>query len=618
MLNKYPLWKNLLLIGIVVVGLVYAAPNWYGEDPAVQVSGTANTPIDANTVSAAQTLLQENKVPYHSMEQQGQGVLFRFDNTDNQLKAKDLLHTALGDSYTVALNLAPATPHWLEVLGAAPMKLGLDLRGGIYFSLDVDLDSVVAQRTEGVGKNIATALRDANIRYLDIAKQNNTLNIQFKDRANLVTAKNFLSKQFREVLLSENEDARVPTLRAEITPTSLQTMRQGIMEQTMTTLRNRVNELGIAEATVQQQGTNRISVELPGILDSARAKQILGGTATLEFRLSDIEHDPRSALAGFVPTGSSLFNYEGRPVLLKNQVILTGSSITDAQAAFGEDGRSAVDISLGGGGESLFHRMTAQNIGKPLAIVFVESKLDTQIIDGKPTKIHRKQEKVISIATIRSALPNNFQITGLTDADESRNLALLLRAGALPANIDIVAERTVGPKLGLENIKKGILSVEIGLVIVLIFMALYYRLFGLIADLGLLVNIALLIALLSLLGMTLTLPGIAGIVLTVGMAVDANVLIFERIREEMRNGAPVQSSIHAGYERAFATILDANISSLIVALVLFGLGTGPVKGFAVTLTIGILTSMLSGISITRALVNKIYGGKHVKKLSIGI
>lgn len=619
MINKYPLWKNLLLILLVVFGLMYAAPNCFVEDSAVQISSSNNAALDPSLSDTVQTILQTNHLLYKTLEPQKQGILLRFNDTDTQFKAKDLLYNALGDDYTVALNLAPSTPAWLEALGATPMKLGLDLRGGIYFSLDVDIDGVIAQRTEGISKNIATTLREANVRYLDIVKQkNDVILLKFRDATVLDAARTVLTKQFRELKLLTDRSYGDTVLLAQITPDSLQTMRQAIMEQTMTTLRNRVNELGIVEATVQQQGSNRISVELPGILDSTRAKQILGGTATLEFHLADIEHDPRSAIAGFVPAGSALFNYEGRPVLLKNQVVLTGSSITNAQASFGEDGRPAVDISLGGGGESLFHRVTAQNIGKPLAIVFVESKVDTQIIDGKSTKIHRKQQRVISIATIRSALPNNFQITGLTDANESSNLALLLRAGALPAGIDIVEERTLGPKLGMENIKKGIFSVELGLAIVVIFMALYYRLFGLIADVGLVINMILLVALLSLLGMTLTLPGIAGIVLTVGMAVDANVLIFERIREELRHGLPIQASIHAGYERAFATIVDANVTTLIVALVLFGLGTGPVKGFAVTLTVGLLTSMVSGIGITRALVNAIYGGRVAKTLSIGI
>jgi preprotein translocase subunit SecD len=399
-----------------------------------------------------------------------------------------------------------------------------------------------------------------------------------------------------------------------ISEQGIDNMRQGIMDQTMTTLRNRVNELGISEATVQQSGLSHISVEMPGVLDSARAQQILGGTATVEMRMVDVEHDPHA------PTlGSTLYDDNGKPVLLKNQVILSGSSITDAQASADESGLPAVNISLGGGSEALFHRTTALNIGKPMSIVYVENKIKEHN-DGKGhiTKTNVKSERIISVATIRSALPNNFQITGLGSAEEAQNLSLLLRAGALPATINIIEERTLGPKLGLDNINKGIFSVKIGMAIVIVFMALYYGVFGLISDLALLCNMLLLIALLSALGMTLTLAGIAGIVLTVGLAVDSNVLIFERIREELRNGAQIQTAIFSGFDRAFVTIVDANITTLIVALVLFGIGTGPVKGFAVTLSVGILTSMISAMGITRALVNLTYGRRKVKKISIGL
>jgi len=620
MLNHYPLWKNLLLVGILLLGLIYAAPNLYGETPAVQISLNHHIHTAEQTTQTIQSTLQHAGLAYKSIETVNRDILIRFRDTDTQLKAKDLIKQALGDNYTVALNLAPATPHWLTVINAAPMRLGLDLRGGVNFLLTVDADSVINQRLEGEVRNVGVAFRDAKVRYMDLNRtKDNAIFMQFRDTENFNKAYKVLSEQFNQLLVKKTEKLQIFELTATFSPATLDDIRQYTVEQTMTTLRNRVNELGVAEAVVQQQGMDRISVELPGIQDTARAKEILGGTATLEFRMVDQEHDPRAASTGFVPPGSQLYLYEDRPVLLKNQIILSGNSITDAASGFGEDGMPSVNIRLGGGGESLFHRVTGENIGKLMAIVFVETKTNTQNVNGRPQKITKKSNRIISIATIQSALPNHFQITHMSDPEEAKTLSLLLRAGALPAPIEIIEERTIGPQLGVENIHKGILSVEVGLILIVIFMALYYRVFGLIADLALIFNLMLLIALLSILGATLTLPGIAGIVLTVGMAVDANVLIFERIREELRNQSPVQSCIHTGYERAFATILDANITTLIVALVLFSIGTGPVKGFAITLSLGLITSMLTGIIFTRAIVNALFG-KHraLKRLPIGI
>lgn len=616
--NRYPLWKNLLLIILVVLGILYAAPNLFGDTPAVQISATDDAPINQSLVQQITSSLATHQLKANNIEVNPKNILLRFPTTDQQLAAKDLLKNTLGDNYTAALNLAPATPAWLRSLGAHPMKLGLDLRGGIHFTLDVDMDGVMAQRTQGLQRNIMDSLRDENIRYSNIiSKGPNNLLIQFRDKDNFQHGLNFLRTRFQELQLTPKDSSQNYQIFAQITPNALDTIRQNVIDQTMTTLRNRVNELGISEATVQQAGSNRITIEMPGVLDTAHAKQILGGTATLELHMVDTEHDPRLAATEGDSLGSKIYMFDALPVLLKNQVILSGNSITNAQASFDENGRPAVDITLGGGGEALFHQTTAMNIGKPMAIVYIESKVRDDIKNGVPTKVRTRDEKVISVATIRSALNNNFQITGLRNVEEAQNLALLLRAGALPATVSIVEEKTLGPKLGMENIKKGILSVEIAMLIVIVFMAFYYGIFGLIADLALVINMVLLVALLSLLGMTLTLPGIAGIVLTVGMAVDANVLIFERIREELRNGTSPQASINAGYERAFTTIVDANVTTLIVALVLFGVGTGAVKGFAVTLSIGILTSMISAIAITRALVNYIYGCRH-KKLSIGI
>lgn len=619
MLNKYPLWKNLLLIAMVILAAIYAAPNLYGDDPALQISATGMASLTQTQEQQAKEALKKAKLGYKTIEIDHNQLLIRFYDTDTQLQAKDIVKTTLGENYVVALNLVPATPHWLTVIGAKPMKLGLDLRGGIHFSLDVDINSALNQRASGTVRNIATELREANIRYLDIQSQsNNQLQLSLPDPASLDKAARLIQRRFGEMTLQRRTDQGRYQLLLQRNTQALLDLRQQLVEQTMTTLRNRVNELGIAEAIVQQQGGNRISVDLPGIQDSARAREILGGTATIELRMVDSEHDPINAAHGALSVDSSLYEYDTHPILLKNQVILTGSSITDANSGFDDAGRASVNIRLGGGGEALFHRVTAENVKQSMAIVYVESKPKIKQVNDKPVRTYQKIERIISVAVINEALGNSFQITGLRDPNEARNLALLLRAGSLPAAIDIVEERTLGPKLGMENINKGILSIEIGLGLLVIFMACYYRAFGLIANIGLLVNLLLLVALLSLMGMTLTLSGIAGIVLTLGMAVDANVLIFERIREELRHGVSPQGGIHAGYERAFATIVDANVTTLIVALVLFGIGTGAVKGFAVTLSLGLLTSMLTAVAVTRALVNVIYGGRAVKRLSIGI
>lgn len=621
MLNKYPLWKNLLLIAMVMIALIYASPNLFGDDPAVQISPPSGTKVDSDLVNQLTHLLQTQHLSFKNIESDNQNVLIRFFDTDTELKAKDIIKTALSDDYTVAVNIAPATPHWLSAIGAAPMRLGLDLRGGVHFALQIDTTAVVAQRMEGFVKNISDALRQADVRYAGVFQQQDQVVVGFRDIKTENAAMAILKRQFSELIfVPQNAGGRFQLI-GQWSPQGLNDLRQHAIDQTMTTLRNRVNELGVAEPIVQQQGPDRIAVDLPGVQDTARAEQILGGTATLEFRLVDLRNDPRTAMqSGAVPAGARLYTntYDGQPILLKDQVILTGNSITDASASFGEDGRPSVNITLGGGGESYFHRITAENVGKPLAIVFVETKMNTQVINGKTVNTPRKAEKVINVATIQSALAGTFQITGLTDPNESRNLALLLRAGALPAPIYVVEERTIGPQLGAENIHMGFVSIMVGFVLAVIFMAVYYSVFGIIADIALGLNLILLVALLSILGMTLTLPGMAGIVLTVGMAVDANVLIFERIREELRNGASPQASIHAGYERAFATIVDANVTTLIAALVLFGIGTGAVKGFAVTLSLGLLTSMLTGVVCARALVNAFYGGRVVKKLPIGM
>lgn len=609
------------MVLLVILGFIYAIPNLFPEQPAVQISPVAAATTNMTLLnSKVETLIKAGQFHPISQENDKQTIFLRFKNTDVQLKAKDSLSAALGDDYTVAVNLLPSTPKWMQTIGALPMKLGLDLRGGVHFALEVDLNSVITQRLQGLLKNISENLQQANIRYTELIPENKQLHLLFRDASNLDKAKHLLGRQFPDFLLTTTQGKNQPyQLSLQWTEQGLNHLRQLAIDQTINTLRNRINELGIAEPIVQQQGRNRILVDLPGVQDIARAQQVLGGTATIEFRLVDVNHDARIAQSsGVVPPDSQLYHYQNQPVLLSKQVILTGNSITDASTSFDESGRSAVSISLGGGGESYFHRITGENVGKPLAIVYVETKAIAKTVAGKVIHIPHKVERVISIATIQTALPPNFQVTGLTNTQEALNLSLLLRAGALPAPIYVVEQRTIGPQLGAENIHKGFISIVVGLILAVVFMAIYYGIFGLIADIALAMNVVLLIALLSLLGMTLTLPGMAGIVLTVGMAVDANVLIFERIREELRNGVSPQASIHAGYDRALATIIDANVTTLIAALVLFGIGTGSIKGFAVTLTFGLLTSMLTGVMLTRALVNLFYGGRPIKRLPIGI
>lgn len=617
MQNRYPLWKYLLLASMVVVALIYALPNLYSEDPSIQISGK-----DANFSALSvqmKTLLNKAKIDYQSMGPDDETFLIRFKTTDAQIKARDLIKTLLGSDYTVALNLAASTPSWLSALGAEPMKQGLDLRGGIHFLLEVDVNSVIARRLDGTMKNIGQQLREERIRYVGLsAGKNNTIQIRFRSPQKADDAFALIKSKQMDLLLSKDDSRNL--LVAQLSPSELNNIRQNTIEQTMSILRNRVNELGVGEAVVQQQGATRVAVDLPGIQDAARAKQILGGTATLEFHMVDESHDPQvAATTGSVPFGSKLYRIDGRPILLKRQVVLSGDSITSAVSSFDQQTASpSVNIQLGGGGESLFSKVTRENIGKRMAIVFVETKTITKKVHDQMKRETKKEERVISAPVIQSALGSNFHITGLTSSKEATDLSLLLRAGALPAAIYPVEERTVGPSLGKENVERGIVSLEVGMLLILLVMIIYYRLFGLIANVALFLNIIFLVALLSIIDATLTLPGIAGIVLTVGMAVDANVLIYERIREELRNGLSPQAAIYAGYERAFSTIVDANVTTLIVAVVLFAVGTGAIKGFAVTLSIGLLTSMLTGITYTRALVNLAYGTRRVKRLSIGI
>lgn len=623
MQNRYPLWKNLMLLGIFIIGLIYALPNVYRVDPAVQISATGeNAKLDNVTFNKIETALHDANLKANQTEQYPESLLLRFSDTEIQLKARDIIKATLGNDFSVALNLASRTPHWLEAIGAYPIKLGLDLRGGVNFLEEVDTDALIKAREDGDMRSISDILREANIRYAGVDRlQPKGLSIKFRDETSLNKAFSELKSHLPDYTFNQisNPETKEYKLQVIMSETASLKIAEYAIDQTMNTLRNRVNELGVSEAIVQRQGANHISIDLPGIQDTARAKELIGKQASLRFQLVDVEHDAESvAISGDVPLGSKLYKYEGHNVLLKDRVILQGDSITYAAASYSQEGRPAVSVHLGGGGESIFHRVTSENIGKPMAVVYIEPKTEQKVVDGKVITTTHTEEKVINVATIQSALGNNFEITGLTNEKFARDLALLLRSGALVAPVVIVQELTVGPSMGKDNIHKGLISVIFGFALIVVFMGLYYRMFGLIANMALFLNLIFILAILSILGATLTLPGIAAIVLTVGMAVDANVLIYERIREELRSGNTIQASIHAGYERAFTTIVDSNLTTLIVAIVMFALGTGAIKGFSVVLTIGLATSMVTSIVFTRAVVNLLYGRKNIKHLPIGI
>lgn len=617
-MNQYPLWKYVLIFAVVAVGVLYSLPNLYGEDPALQISGTRSAKVDAAIQNRVEETLRQANLPFKSASVEGAALLVRFADTGAQLKAQDAVKAGLGENYVVALNLAPRTPRWLLKLNARPMYLGLDLRGGVHFLMEVDMDAVLAQAQERYVSDIRTLLRDKKLRYVTIARGDQGVEMKFRGAEERDQARAAVQDSFRGLLLKERDSADNFYLIANLSDTEVRDERKFALQQNITTLRNRINELGVAEPVIQQQGDSRIVVQLPGVQDTARAKEILGATATLEFRLVDETHSVAEAAAGRVPAGSKLYKVrDGGDTLLKNQVMLTGDSIIDAASGIDQQsGGPAVFITLDGKGAAMMSNATKDNIGKQMAVVFIESKSETRIVDGQPVKIKGKKEEVINQAVIRDRLAKRFQITGLDGTEEARDLALLLRAGALKAPVEIVEERTVGPSMGAENIREGFNSTLIGFAAIAVFMTIYYYFFGVIASLALSVNIILLLAIMSLLQATLTLPGIAGIALTVGMAIDANVLIYERIREELRNGNSPQASIAAGYDRALGTILDSNITTLIAGFALFLLGSGPIRGFAVTLCIGILTSMFTAVMVSRALVNLLYGRRKLAKLVI--
>jgi preprotein translocase subunit SecD len=616
-MNRYPMWKNLLVLAVLIIGGIFAMPNLFGDDPAVQVSAGRSGTVDLSLVEQTETALKQAGIDYSGITLEDNRMLIRLTSNQGQLKTKEILNGMLSEDYIVALNLAPSTPAWLMSLGAEPMNLGLDLRGGVHFLMEVDMDAAIRIALQSYEGDLKLSFRDARLRYKNIEIDGEKILLTLRKADDLAEAEKLLRKDFAELERLPLETEGLPVLQLGLSEADARETKRLALQQNITTIRNRINELGVAEPTVQQQGVNRIVVQLPGVQDTAQAKKILGATATLEFRLVDFESDVQAAVDGRVPPNSKLFyTRDGRPYLLDKRVMLTGEHVTNAQSTIDQNGQPAVSVTLDNKGAHIFSNITRENIGNPMSVVFIESKSELKEVDGELVKVRRQIPEIINVATIRDQLSKKFQITGLDSTTEARDLALLLRAGALAAPIDIIEERTVGPSLGQDNIDKGFQSVMIGFVLVLCFMLLWYRVFGLFANIALAANLVLIVALLSMLQATLTLPGIAGIVLTVGMAVDANVLIFERIREELRNGNSPQASINGGYGKAFSTIADANVTTLIAAIVLFGFGTGTIKGFAVTLTFGILTSMFTAIMLTRSLVNKTYGSQHKPKLHI--
>lgn len=626
MINKFPWWKNFLIFAAIAIGFFYALPNIYGEDPALQVSGTNGNPVSQEVAAEVENLLNSKNIKgVYELDEQGQ-LLIRFSNTDEQIMAKDLVQSYLGDRYISALNLAPATPAFMRALGMNPLKLGLDLRGGVHFLMEVDMDEAMKKMRTQLVSDLRNELRQNNLRLTGARAEGNDVVISFRDAATRDSAAELLKKNHRDFIFQNFELNGSFYIKAAMTEARLSQIRTNAVDQNINILRNRVNELGVAEPLIQRQGAERVVVELPGVQDTARAKEILGATATLEFRLVNSNADLNAASQGRIPPGTELHeDKNGYPVVLEKRVILTGDHIVDASSSTDENGRPQVNISLDARGGSIMSEFTKDNVGKAMATNFIEFKVveNTDPNAPKPGQTgykpkFKKVEQIINVATIQSRLGSNFRITGIDSAREAHNLALLLRAGALIAPIQIVEERTIGPSLGQENIDNSLRAMLYGFAALGIFMILYYKAFGFVANLALFFNLVLVVGIMSMVpGATMTLPGMAGIVLTIGMAVDANVLIYERIREEIRLGRSVQVAINEGYARAFGTIADSNITSFITALILFMVGTGAVKGFALVLMIGLASSMFTSVTACRAVVNIIWGGKmNLKKLSI--
>ncbi len=621
---RYPAWKYVLILLVMLISTLYALPNLYPDEPAVQISGAkAGSTIDQSVLTQAQSALKQAGLSSHSDSFDGKTAILRLKTGEEQLKAQAAISTALGENYVVAQNLVPTTPQWLRAINAKPMKLGLDLRGGVHFLLEVDMSKTIEQRLETAATDVRRFLRDEKLKFRAVKADKTQLEVVFDQIADRDAAIDSLRRKFPEFAEQQLALPDGYSLILSYTDAKRQEINQYAVGQNLTTLRNRINELGVAEALVQSQGSNRIVVELPGIQDTAEAKRVLGRTANLEFRL--VADDAATYTGGTPPVGTEAFPFEkldGPPVLLKRQRIVTGERVQNASSGFDENGQAEVNITLDTAGGKLMADGTRNAVGKQMAVLFIENKqrigYSTDPVTGKTieTRTPYAEKVVINRATVQAVLGSQFRITGVGSPQEAAELSLLLRAGALAAPMYFVEERTVGPSLGQENIDKGMLSTQIGFALVAIFMIVFYRVFGLIANVALFLNLAMILAIMGAIGAALSLPGIAGIVLTIGMAVDANVLIFERIREELRRGASPKQSIVAGYDRAYGTILDSNITTLLVAFILYAIGTGPIKGFAVTLSIGIICSMFTAITVTRGLVQLVYGKRRIEKLSI--
>ncbi len=622
----YPAWKYLLIVVVLVISGIYALPNLYPDEPAVQVTSTsAGTQLSEDALTQSTALLDKAGVSHHGGTFENNSVLIRLKTAEDQLKAQETLRKDLGENYVVALNLAQTTPQWLKNLGAKPMKLGLDLRGGVRFVLEVDMKKALEQRLNNATQDVRRTLRTEKLSASSIKQSDTGLILTFdnadtRDKVQNVLQRSMTNFDFRPLVSEEGH-----TLHMNYTENAIAEINSYAVGQNLTTLRNRINELGVAEALVQSQGSNRIVVELPGVQDTAEAKRVLGRTANLEFRM--VSEQSASFVGGVPPAGTESFPFatlDGKPVLLERQAIVTGDRVQNAQAGVDKDGRPQVAITLDSAGGKLMQNATSNAIGKPMGVLFIENKqkvsFETDPTTGETTEVRTpySESRVINTATIQAVLGSSFVITGLDSHAEASELALLLRSGALAAPMYFVEERTIGPSLGQENIDKGLFASQIGYLLVFLWMLVFYRACGVIANIALALNIIMLISIMSIIGSALTLPGIAGIVLTMGMAVDANVLIFERIREEIANGAKPKAAILAGFDRAFSSIFDANITTLLVAFILFAIGTGPIKGFAVTLAIGIITSLFTAIIVTRALMQLWYGNrKNLTKISIG-
>jgi len=626
-MNQYPAWKYILILLILVVGVVYALPNVFGEDPAIQVTTNRTSAVNTSLLGDIEGLLKRKKIDFMRAVQDGNNIEVRFFDTEAQLKARDIVQRELGQNYTVALNLLPATPAWLQAINGKPMYLGLDLRGGVHFLLQVDMSAVVKKAVQSYASDIRATMRDKDLRYLSVRPMpNNTILAKFRSEADREKGHEIIKNSGNDLVLTDQPGERTFDTVIQLNKQALEEKRNFAINQNIESLRNRVNELGVAEPIIQQQGEDRIVVQLPGVQDTAKAKKILGRVATLEIKMVDEDYYS-SGLGGPIPPGSRVYKMRhGGNIVVKNELVYSGDNIVDAAPDFdAQSGGAIVRITLDSQGAAKNQRITGENINKRMAVIYREDrvvdKLDANgnpVLDdkGNPVKVKKTTEDVITAPVIRTQLGKRFQIEGLDSVEEANELALLLRAGALAAPVQIVEERTIGPSLGKDNVAQGMKSIQIGLAAVILFMAFYYRVFGIIADIALITNVVLIVAILSIIQATLTLPGIAGILLTVGMAVDANVLIFERIREELRNGNTPQASIAAGYEKAFGTIADSNITTLIAGITLFNFGTGPIKGFAITLSIGILTSMFTAIMVARAITNIGFGGRKLKSIPI--